>query len=711
MNKHSRIGKATPFSEQEYYPMSMSNGRDCVLINFGGSNFLSLNTHQRLEWHQGAPCGWYKCANMVKGEVLQPIVMAGVQLEVDGVMAQPIFYEQEFIAEKATLVTTTQFRYGIRLRIESFFTDDSVWCEKTELLESPDEANVRLAFRLNAPIIGDQCSVFRAPWDLVFAESGNNAFSFTYKSAKFTGKGLLVADKPFDKTEYTKEDVSLDGRSLYAEGSYLNVRAGFCVCRNMICLGDQESYVDFDTLAKKANDSYENLKTIHQTVWKEYFNRSEIHLPNEDLKALYQLSRYLMRAYQHPETGLIALGMQPNHWYGACTCAWDAQYAHDALLTSGNFKESTHYVRSFERLAPESYAAIKKHGFPGVSFAGWTTLLGEFKGWRPLDDWLMNYKPHFSAYAIHSAYHEWKTNPTFDKSKVETLLKDVLAFWLAKLIEEKDGICYIVDVKDASETGLNASVDTWITIDFAKAFHYVAEMYEDEGYKVIGDKLLKSLSGNYREGRLLSAKGAKYESGVTIWTYPYSYTERLMTDEKVREAMEKGKTPWGYDNDVPSEEYRHWSWSNSNLARCFIRMRKPEKAMENILRLMYNVSSLGAMPEKTRIDGFKENYFYATPHGLAVLTINEGFALAENDRILLGYGFANTLENLECRDIRVFGQCSVSLKIENGAFTYVKICNESGQEKRLVLDFNPSFESPSLGEVEIDANGTFVWEK
>ena len=711
MKKQGRIGIATPFSEQEYYPMSMSNGRDCVLINFGGSNFLSLNTHQRLEWHQGAPCGWYKCANMVKGEVLQPIIMAGVQLEVDGVMVQPIFYEQEFFAQEATLVTLLQFRYGLRLRIESFITDDSVWCEKVDLIEAPDKSNIRLAFRLNAPIIGDQCSVFRAPWDIAFAETKINAFSFTYKSSKFTGKGMLVASKPFDKMEYTKEDFSMDGRSLYAEGSYLNVRAGFSVSRNMICFGDQETHMDYETLVKKANTSYDTLKTTHQMVWKTYFATSDVNLPNEDLNAIYKLSRYLMRAYQNPETGLIALGMQPNHWYGACTCAWDAQYAHDALLTSGNFSESIHYVKSFDRLAPESYEAVKKHGFPGVSFAGWTTLLGEFKGWRPLDDWLMNYKPHFSAYAVHSAYHEYKTNPAFDKNKSEKLLKDVLAFWLAKLIKEEDDICYIVDVKDASETGLNASVDTWITIDFAKAFHYVAEMYGVEEYKKIGDKLLKSLSGNYRDGILLSAKGANYASGVAVWTYPYTYSEGLMTEEKMCEAMEIGKTPWGYDNDIPSEEYRHWSWSHSNLARCFIRMRKAEEAAAHISRMTYNASSLGALPEKTRIDGFKENYFYATPHGLFTLTINEGFAFAEKDRILIGYGFTEACENLECRDIRVFGQCSVSLKIENGAFTYVKICNQSGQDKKIVLDFNERFECPLFREIEIKVNDAFVWEK
>lgn len=37
--------KATPFSKEGYYPMSMASGRDAVLIDYTGSNVVSLNDH------------------------------------------------------------------------------------------------------------------------------------------------------------------------------------------------------------------------------------------------------------------------------------------------------------------------------------------------------------------------------------------------------------------------------------------------------------------------------------------------------------------------------------------------------------------------------------------------------------------------------------------------------------------------------------------
>ncbi|MBR3943341.1 MAG: hypothetical protein IKJ55_08275 [Clostridia bacterium] len=49
--------QATPLSNELYYPLILANGKDGVLINYDGSNFVSKNGHTHNETHQGAPFG------------------------------------------------------------------------------------------------------------------------------------------------------------------------------------------------------------------------------------------------------------------------------------------------------------------------------------------------------------------------------------------------------------------------------------------------------------------------------------------------------------------------------------------------------------------------------------------------------------------------------------------------------------------------------
>ena len=705
--------KANVFSKEHYYPMSLANGRDAVLIDYAGSNFVSINAHTHNVPYEGSPCGWYKMANLKKGEYQYPVIMAGIQVIQFGVPAEPTYYEQEFLPEKATLVTTLDFRHGLKLRITSFITKDSIWCERAEVLELPEDKEYGLAFRINEPFYAYGCYYgdFAYRSEVEFSQNGENELGVQYKIGNYTGKGALIANASFDKVVKKEEKKINDPKNI--EGHFCKLHKGDILERTMICLNENETYITFEELYNKAKQGVNALETEHVREWQEYFAVSDISLPDSKLKAVYDVSKYILKSYQHPETGLIALGMLPNHWQGGVWCSWDAEFAHQALLSTGSFKESAYYTDSYVKTAPENYKIVEECGFPGVAFSGWTTVTGGFIGHTDPKEWLMEFKPSFCAYAIHAIYHEWQYNPKAINDQHKKIVEDILVFWLAKILVERDGLYHIIDVKDSAETGVSATLDSWLQSDIAKSFHYAYEMIGNEKYKEIGDKMLKALEANRRpDGVIADSTGSPYNSFL-IWTYRYLSQENLVDPAVMENLFEELRTNWGYDTSIPLEEYRHWPWYNSGAAITYVVCKNPKKAMENIKNLPYGASSLGALPEKIRLDGFAVNHWYASPHAIYISALNAAFAhsVKENE-ILLLYGFTPDYGDFECRDIALIGGFSVSVKVQNGKVVFLEIKNNSSIEKQIILDVNPMFKiTNQLKEIKIEGNGSFCFNK
>lgn len=704
--------KATPFSNDHYYPMCLGNGRDGVLINYDGSNFVSLNCHTHNVPHEGSPCGWYKMANLTKEDTQYPVIMAGIQVVQFNAPAEPTNYEQEFIPKNAQLVTTLSFRYGLKLRITSFLTKDSIWCERAEVLELPEDSEYDFAFRVNEPFFASGCYYhdFEYPRDVEF-NGEDNIISFNYKIGNHSGKGALIANKPFVRFDKRDEREWNNPRNI--EGYFEPLKKGDIFERAMICLGDNENHITYNELLEKAKKGVSVLESEHIAEWNAYYGDTSVTLPDEKLNYIYNVSRYIPRAYQHPETGLIGLGMLPNHWKGGVWCSWDAEFGHMAMLTSGSFKESAHYTDAYVKLAPEGYEVLKKNGYSGTAFAGWNTVCGEFIGHTSLEEWLINFKPSFCAYSIFAMYHEWEYNPLAITEQHIKIAEDVIEFWLQKMLVERKGLYYLIDVKDSDETENDVSLDSNIQSTMAKAIYYVYEMTGKEKYKDISDKMLLALEDNRREdGVIANSTGSAY-SGFLIWCYRFLSKDGFITPEQLKSMYNEWKTPWGYDTDVATEEYRHWPWYNAVSAESFMLCRKPEWAMESIKNLGFGCSSLGALPEKIRMDGYFINHWYISPHSLVVSTLNYAFARSVKfDEIMLLYGFTRGYGDVECKDIAVKGGYSVSLKVQKGKIKYLSIKNRNTVEKTVILDCNAQFKLPKkFAKVKIAAGSEFVYKK
>lgn len=698
--------KATPFSDKHYYPMSMASGTDAVLVNYDGSNFLSCNGHTHAEGHQGLILGWYKAAHKAPtGRGYYPIIAMGIQIYAHGAPAEPIFYEQTFSPEEATVTTDLDFRYGLKLRVTSFITyATSIWCERIEVLAANEKENMSLAIRAVKPDFPTRVGGFTEQILADFSAESDGSVSISYQNYGFSGKGRLIGFPAFDEVE---------AREGFAEGKYLKpLRAGDVYTRTAFLHGDNEGGLGCEALTELARRGYSELNREHVALWQNYFSTSSLTTGDSELDYVYRLSRYLMKAHQHPESGAITLGMQPNHWGGALSCSWDAEFSHEALLATGNLAESRHFTEQYDRQKDIGYEVMKRCGYPGIGFTGWNTLSGVFAGHTSLDEWITSFKPMFSAYAVFAVYNQWRTDPQFDAAKYKKITEDVLIFWLHRLVYlGEDGLYYLRGVRDGGECGVEADVDTFTQILFAKAFTYYGEMYSDEKYTDIGKKMLLALECNRMpDGNLSLFRGSSDVGGMIIH-YHFISNDGLISQENMKREIEGMKTPFGLDNTIATEEYRHWPWNDTFALRAYVRMKESALAAERMKHATYGASSLGALPEKIRLDGCPIGYYYTSTHSLLVSALAESFALApKRGELLIGYGFSGDSICAKCENIVVSGGHAVSLAVEDSRLTRFAVKNRSDKTLTLNVCVNPDINCGGMEkEITIPANSEFVF--
>ena len=697
------------FSTEKYIPMCLCGGRDAIYVGYDGSGFVSHSGHAHMETHQGAQTGWYKSASKRALEFTQPSVMAGIQVYLYGAAVVPTSYEQEFVPEEAMLYTTLSFRSGIKLRISSFFTyGDCIWGERVEILEMPDGIEPEIGFRVNAPFITERLKFIREV-GCEFSEGEKNELSFRFKTGDFSGRGVLIAERDFDKTKISSSKF-ID--QCYSEGLYTGLRTGDVISRTMICLGDNEGYITYGELRARAALGFDRLICEHKDLWSNYFSTCSVSFGNEELDYVFKVSRYLAKACQGEDSGIVTLGMLPYHWRGGASCAWDEEMVHEAMLNTGNFAESEHFTKQYLRQAPEGYRILKEKGLPGVAFSGWNSLLGEFCGHRPIDEWITTFKPMFAIYAVIAIYNEWRYNPSFDAEQYRTIATDVLKFLLSGLVKKgADGLYYLSDVKDGNETGVMASVDTSTTLKFAEGFLAVGKIYGIDEYTEIGESMLKTLEGNKRaDGIIMSARNSEYISSVT--EYFKRFHKILSIDASALDVcLALMKTPFGYDSQVGTEEKRHWPWYDSWSARDFIVARNPKRASEHILHSCYGRSSLGALPEFIRLDGVGIGYYYTTPHGLFISMLCDALAVCEDGKdVLLGYGLHGKFNTGRANGIILEGGLRVCIDITDGKLLSLSIENLSETKASLTLDLNPEIVNSALpSHIVIEPKGKFTF--
>ncbi|MDO9541248.1 MAG: hypothetical protein Q7J98_02855 [Kiritimatiellia bacterium] len=699
--------KATPFSEKQYYPMMLSNGSNAVLIDYAGSMFPSRNNHSHFEQHQGTPCGWYKVSHSWKTPslwVIQSVVACGYQVIMNGEICEPKHYCQEFDARQAVLTTKITSFGGVELEIESFLNDDNILVEHYKFVAVPREHNVDFALLLFIPdSMVTALGLRNEPFFEIDDSAKLDSTGFSYKICGIEGQGAMYSDIPADSRENAAGHLT--------KLIFKNIKSGRIITR-FLTVADSSETKDFTDdvkhkMATCGKDGFKKVKERHAAVWKNYFGASDVSLPDKEFEDIYNLSRYMMRASLHPGTGGLTVGILPHLWAGGTYVPYDAGYLHQAMLLTNNIETAARHLDYYAMQYEKALKTATEIGASGAAFSGWTTCLGEHKG-ANIKDHLVHKKPCMAGFIAAMFYWQWKYSGTLSDEK-KNILKDVLEF-VERFIVYKGEWAEIAPCMAGNESAVDVSNDSFTSMTFARVFKGASEIFPESGYRNISEKLYAGLAKNYKDGLLQPFPGAWYRTGFQIWAYLFNLPDGIAA-ENVYKALEFCRTPWGYDSEQPSEVYRDWPWISSRAAICTAHMKDSRKAFELLMHQKKYTSSLGAIPEKIRLDGFPIGYWYASPHGLFIWAAAAALANtgAEGDLRLL-WGMDGSWKEISFRDLRLPGGIIVSASVSAGKLKVLAVTNTGKSKKGIRLDINPLYMPAGIpSEIFIGPGSSFRW--
>lgn len=704
--------KATNFSQELYYPMLLSNGKDGILIDYSGSNFCSYNGHTHSEQMLGASCGWYKAGTRsISGQVVAQIIKAGYQISIHGIISEPDNYAQWLDPQSGIFYSELTFFKELHIKVESFLTDEGLWCERIFVLKCPSEFQAKFGFRIFMPRSGYNGMEF-ASKPTIFAVADTKELGFTYQLASVKGKGSLIPAKPFDRIELKNNKEQ--GELYFCEGIYEHVAEDDVFTRVMICLDESECEdleEAYASARKVALEGYEQIRESYIRSYKENVGISRITLPDERLQQLYDVSRYVIQGARNRQSGALLLGILPHLWGGGLYCSYDAYFIINALLSSGVRDAARGQQNFFISQAEIGHEVLCKAGLKGIAFTGWTDCNGRFArtGWD-MAKWFLNEKPVFICNEIMNFYTAWKYAGRIKNLHVEEILKDTYLFIKTYLLCKKDGKYSLINVKSGDESGVDVETDTFTILALAQALYALADMLQNADILEVRRQVLEDILQNYtEEGALLPFKNAPYLGGGQLDFYIFMLPEGIsfVSVDKAMEISEKG---YGCDFGYISEVYRHWPWIRGRAAICYTHEGRHTQAMDQIEKLMQGATSLGALPEKIRLDGMPVNYWYTSPHALVVWTLHDAFTHIKGDELRIAYGFTDKWQNFSCEDICLEKGLRVSFSIEEGILKKLLIINTTEQQFHLKLKLNGCF-SADLPEVcFLQSKGTFLYE-
>jgi len=677
---------ATPFSSRPYYPMTLGNGSDFITIDYMGSMLCGLDGHAHKEQHQGLIPGWYKVAQRVMHIpprlsrahpfpsltcFTQPTIQAGVNIRVNGEITEASHYVQSFDARRAILSTEITL-FGGHWRSQTYLTDDHLWVERLEVLRLPRGQTIDVVFFIRpvtAPTAAGTMLCRQSKLDIKpLPKEGAVAFDYTLAPNDFHGRGVMWAS-PKGKI----------GISVYpgcAEIIFSGIKPGFAATRYLVAVDDAET----SRGPEEARASYRRLKACAETdirkthvkVWTDFSRQSSLAVPDREYQQLYDLSMYWMRANQYPKTGSLNLGPFPCHWGGGANAIWDAGIMQVPLLASNHVQESRNLLEFYRMRMPRARVVAKTLGYPGARLCFFAAANGQDAHADP--ESMRHEKIIFNATACLSFYDHWRIAGRDDSLEADLgIMRELLDHVLAVAVMEKDDRAYIVDAFGASEGRCLVSNDSFLATSLARALRGYCEMAEASGmpaperYRAVAVKLAQGLRENYRRGIIMADKNAAQGGGSPLLAL-LNLPDALKNDytpKSLEYWMRDAKTPWGFDK--PQKNYRDWPWSHCWLSIIFSHWGWGRKAFKELRLAMKDCSSLGAMPEKIRLDSYAINYWYTSTHASYLQAFQTALCHDRtDDAIGLLQGMDGTWQDLKFDQLRMRGGLLVSLKIKKG---------------------------------------------
>ncbi|MDD5598429.1 MAG: hypothetical protein PHV82_10825 [Victivallaceae bacterium] len=674
-------------ARKRYFPFSLGNGIDCVLIDYSGS--MACNSgHLHLEQHQGTICAWYKSTHRNRGQSIVPLVQADFTLfHGEGEACEIGAFDQNFDPETAVLSTRIQAAY-FQIEIKTFLTSEQILVEHYTLSRIT-ENNPVIALNLHPPFPPSSFTGYSAISSYNFYPTTEKcAVGCDYQVNGIKGAGIMYTDFPT-----AKKDIFPEKARILLSG--FNERNSFT---KYLVLLDEKDTCDFKKMLNEKLDGikswgYENILQSHQQDWKKYYRQSSVSLPDKELEHLYQLSLYLIRAQQNLQTGLISLGNYPILWNGGVSNPFDLFFSHRALLGANRLKEAEKLIEGYKKVIPLARDYARRLGCKGAYFPWFMNCKGESLDFIDPKECPMIEK-YNNGCLVMEAWNQYLYSGDINTlKKYWSLIKETTDFLLSAIVSENEQTACIRRGEGADESAprKNDTSHLLTTIKSLEALIQAAAVLDEkisESYRSTLNKLKLGLKGNYRKKILLPYAGSDMIKTSTFTFFLFNLPEGT-GKENITAALKacKGRfgltSPGNYQNLI-------WPWAEwqAAIALSYLKDKRAFKHLYNGTRYS---SSSGAFPEKIRPDGFAINYWYLTAHGSYVWAVNSMLAHSVNNKIAILPGIPGTWKDLAFENLRLAAGILVSLKMENGKICDLRLKNINSRAVEIILEIPPRF--------------------
>jgi|GEM_PF-982811 len=701
------------FPDRRYFPFYFGNGRDAMLINITGSG----DGH----WERAPSCadvlsklhcaGWFKADRRLHGEdygVYGPLICLGEFAALPMMRNEylvPRDVRQYFDPKTATLTTfymQADNRTGekLELRIQSYLTSTGLFIQEIHVLNAPP-CGASYAFSLGTaspthqnhmvPLHlpqsceaesrnGGNTVLLRLAWESSGGRPGEDLAARAF-SVVGEVKVSSVASRGLPQLQFCEREQRVDhlhtGARFWRAVSFQDDREG-----------ENPEAVCAALLEELEREGIEGIRERHLLEWQEYFERSEVAVPDASAQFLYDVSRYLVRANHHPG-GFQPVGLLPYQWQGVMF--WDAATMHAALLSCGNVAEARAIGDYLRRMLPEGRALAARMGNSGARIE-WTTHLDSFTVYEPPGR-------QFHNNAVWAKLFCFENDclclpPEEILGPVEELLGFLVDEFRRHGAVECPGEAFV----GIEESGTDPKpYDTWTCAVLLNALCDYRDLCRKSGRTPAlhgMDEMIATLEevieGNIDKNGVLQSfrNGALPHWGSLIFDLFPNHKALIPTIAAMAENYDAERDLFNFHGSNHYAE-RAFPWANFWVARCLARAEKPE-ALRFFLHALGHINYFGGIPERIYYHG--ENYieWFSSAHAGLVFGLNTMLAREKEGVLKLLGGIDLAIwDTLSFRRLHAGGGWVVSLAMESGVVKKCTVNNLDTQERRLVIDIPP----------------------
>lgn len=347
---------------QNYYHCFMGNGLDAVLIGYTGSMVPDKVSVDRCAWYKSdryypedklvkvagrfpmdkslehaEGSGWYEIAPL--GRTWYTVTRNGEVLEL-------AHSQQHFVPQEGVLYSDLDFGMVSAKATTFLYAKDSLLVEHYEFDQPVDFTGFMAA------------SVWvEEDWD-------TNPFysvSLDYEQAR----GTYDLGETHGKYFMSLEPAPVHAGSA-AEACTLQV-SGKSFTKYFAILDNRQDSLEESKFERLTAPGYARLLEDQKKFWSDYFNFSQVHLPDAQFQTFYDASTYHFKAIQNPVSGGLPVNNLRRTW--SSHIFWDSYYIQHALLESNHLYEALEGCRFFERTMPQARRhAEVEFGCPGLKW-------------------------------------------------------------------------------------------------------------------------------------------------------------------------------------------------------------------------------------------------------------------------------------------------------------------------------------------------------